>query len=404
MNELSLQHEAVLPRETKLLLAIISINALANSLSNVFVNVFLFRLSDNMYEVALFNFIAYVTWLPAFVFAGWLCKKKDRKIGLIIGGSLQLLFYLAILALAEQAIDWVPLLGFIFGVGSGFYWLSINVLSVDLTSEHNRLWFNGVNGLFGSLSQMLGPFIAGLIVTFLPHFYGYQLIFFLSLILFANTIWLTTLLPAYKMEERFRWRKIIDVHHNREWKLLSLAFVGLSFRDGVISFVIVVWVFMVTGSESVLGNFVFVTTLLSVLTYYIVGKCKMSQSKQVLLVAGNLGLSSALSLFLFDVNWGILIAYGIVAAISIPLFEVPFNTMSLNNIAELDDRGATRVELVISREMALSAGRVSSVGLLAAVYSSSSTESYLPAFLALLIAIGMTPLLVVRKLKPAGKA
>ncbi|WP_062051648.1 hypothetical protein [Bacillus sp. JCM 19034] len=65
-----------LTRVTKVLLAIICLNGLANSLSNVFVNVFLFRLSNNIYEVALFNFISYLVWLPAFVFAGWLCKKQ----------------------------------------------------------------------------------------------------------------------------------------------------------------------------------------------------------------------------------------------------------------------------------------------------------------------------------------
>ncbi|WP_062051650.1 MFS transporter [Bacillus sp. JCM 19034] len=318
---------------------------------------------------------------------------------MIIGGGLQVLFYLLILFLAEKSIEWIHLLGLCFGIGSGFYWLSVNVLSVDLTNQENRTWFNGVNGLFGSLSQMIGPFMAGILVSKLPNLTGYKVIFMLSLLLFIVTIVLSMLLPVIRLKNRFQWKKMYQVNRNKEWRQLTYAFMGLAFRDGVLSFVILLWVFVVTSSEAIVGNFAFLTTLLSVITYYVVGKFTKNTSQKWLLVIGNIGLSAAIFSLIIDVNWFVLLIYGIISAICIPLFEVPFNTMSLNNIANLDENGLTRVELVTSREIALSAGRITSVGLLVIVYSSLQSELLLQYFLGVVIVVGMTPLLFIRRMK-----
>lgn len=377
----------------KVFIGILTLNGVANHLSSIFIYVYLFRLSQNFYEVALFNFISYLIWLPAFITAGWLSKKIDRKKGIVIGVMVQLVFYLLLLIFGETSSSKIVILGLIFGVGSGFYWLSVNVLSVDLTNHLNRDWFNGVNGVFSATSQMIGPIVAGWIFTLKPGFTGYKIIFTLSFILFLMSVILTLLLPQYKGESEFNWRELWNIYGNAKWRNLSYIYSSLAFRDGVLSFIIFLWVYVVTESESVLGNYVVFTTSLSVITYYLLGKFLKEKNKRVSIIVGTIGLSLAVFGLVINVNFPTLLIYGIAAGICIPLFEVPLNTLSLNSIVQFDKTGRRRIELVVSREIALSFGRIPSVGGLMLLYTIEKHQNiYIALFMILVICAGLVSL------------
>jgi YQGE family putative transporter len=386
-----------LPKPTKIFLSIVCLNGIANSLSSIFINVYLYKLSQNFFEVALFHFISYLVWAPSFIFAGWLSKKTDRKHGLIIGSVLQLLFYLVLLLLGDAANHYIILLGVIFGVGSGFYWLSANTLEVELTNKSNRDWFNGINGIFGAFSQMIGPAISGWIITMQQGFQGYQLIYTITVIIFLISIGFTLLLPKRVEKGYFKWNMFWQANKDKEWRNLSHVYSSLAFRDGVLSFAIWIWVYMVTGSEGALGNYAFFTTAISVIAFYLTGKFIREKNRRVFILIGTMGISLAVLGLVVDVNLLTLVIYGIAAGICIPLFEVPFNTLSLNTIAKFDNHGKQRTEMVVSREMALSIGRIPSVGGLAVIYTIDQHQSiWVALYLFLVILVGLLSLYFLR--------
>ncbi|MFC0273876.1 MFS transporter [Metabacillus herbersteinensis] len=394
MNSVSstINSQTQLSSITRVLLIICCFNTLANSLSNIFVNVFLFRITEQFEVVALFNLVMYVAWLPSFIFAGWLSKKYSKRKTLIIGGVSQLLFYLAIFILGESSQNYVVLLGLLFGLGSGFYWLAINVLSVDYTSEANRDWFNGVNGVFNSVSQMIGPFLSGWMIFSFQGLTGYYFIFSLSLMIFFITILLSFLFPLDDSEKEFYWIEMINVHRSKSWRSLTYAFMANAFRGGVLSFAILVWVYMATENESSIGNFALMSTTLSLVVYYLIGKYGKPNQRLRYMLYGNILLSIALLGLVVDVSWELLLVYGVISGICIPLFELPFHTIALNNISNNDQNGKLRMELVVVREIALSIGRITSVFLLFTIYLSDEHQLvYLRIFLLLLIVIGLTP-------------
>jgi YQGE family putative transporter len=338
--------------------------------------------------------------MPIFVLAGWLSKKYSRKLTLILGGLFQLLFYLTIYLLKEQAINHIGLLATLYGTGSGFYWLAVNVLSVDHTTARNRDWFNGVNGMCNSLSQMIGPFVAGWIVTWLPDNSGYSIIFFSSFLIFCCSMIFTFFLPAYPVENTFHWSALRSIYQQIEWRHLTYAFSTNAFRNGVISFAINVWVFMETKNEGMLGNFSFLTTLMSLLMFYWIGKFGRDQYRWRYMYIGNILFSFALFiLLLFKVSWLTLLLYGMISALCNPLFDVPFHTLALNTISYFDQAGKLRIELVVARELALSVGRISSVAGLYLIYSSGKVDTYFTPFFTLLIFIGLLPHLFLHKMK-----
>ena len=397
--------ENTLSKTAKIFLVIVCLNGVANSLSSIFVNVYLYKLSQNLYDVALFNLVSYLIWAPVFILAGWLSKKTDRKLGLIAGGCFQLLFYFVLLMLADSASENIVMLGLIFGIGSGFYWLSVNTISVDVTNQSNRDLFNGVNGMFNSFSQMIGPAAAGWIITLQHGFNGYQIIFTCTFILFLLSVGLTFLLPKQLGKETFNWKALWEINKNSEWGQLAFVFSCLAFRDGVLSFAIWIWVYMITGSEGSLGNYVFLTTTISMVTYYFIGRFVREKNNWLYIITGTIGISLAILVLVLDVSYTTLLIYGIASGLFIPLFEVPFNTLSLNTISKFDLSGKLRIEMVISREMALSAGRILSVGGITYVYTMAPHQSlWVASYMLFVIIIGLLSLFFLKSYRAAIKS
>lgn len=390
----------MLPNSTRTFLIILCLNGIATSLSNIFVNIFLFKVSQNLYEVALFNFVSYVAWMPTFLFAGVLSKKIERKVSLIIGSILQLVFYLCIIALGIASVHMVVPLGLIFGIGSGFYWLSVNVLTVDYTNDKNRDWFNALNGIFHSISQMIGPLAAGWIVVMFPGVLGYKTIFSISFLFFLASMLLTFFLPNIKEKSSFDYKSMFCMYGNKEWRYMAYIFSSLAFRDGVLSFIIWIWVYMVTKSEGQLGNYAFITTAFSVITFYIIGRFGKQEQKWSFIVWASVLLSSSIFLLVYNVNYITLLVYGLTSAICTPLFQIPFNTLSLNSISKFDENGKLRIEMVVSRELALSVGRIPSVGCVMLIYFlSANPVSVIPYFMTLLILIGLSSIYFLKEYK-----
>lgn len=393
-----------LPRPARLLLSINALNALGTALSSIFISVYWYKLTQDMSQTLLFNLVTYLVWLPGFAAAGWLSKRASRTRALWIGSALQVLFYVLVLVLGTNSSEWLILLGIINGLGQGFYWLSINVLSVDVTRPENRDWFNGVNGIMGSAAGMLGPLAAGTLVEAMPQLAGYTTVFLISFMCFLLSLVSALLLPQDNLPDRFDWRGMLAALKLPDWRMLSYAFVGTAFRDGALSVAVWLWVFIATGSAGSTGRFAFFTTLLSVAGYFVVGRLGQDRHRRVFMMAGTVLISCSMFgiTYLTAVS---LVLYGFVSAASRPFFDAPFSTLTYNTIGRLDQSGRLRIELVVWREAALSLGRISSVAFLYGIYrwGGPKLDMRLNFFLLLLALMGLLPLLLLLQKRTEAK-
>ncbi|GGA23517.1 MFS transporter [Paenibacillus physcomitrellae] len=397
-------HRRTLPRSARLLLAVNACNALGTSLSSIFINVYWYKLTQDMSQTLLFNLITYLAWLPAFAAAGWLSKKASRTKALWIGSAVQVLFYISVLGLGTESSKWLTALGILNGIGQGFYWMSVNVLSVDVTSPENRDWFNGINGIAGAVSGMIGPLVAGIVVGAMPQMAGYTTVFMLSFVCFLVSLLTALLLPKDRPEGGFDWRSLLQTLQHKEWRSLTFAFVGIAFRDGVLSVAVWLWLYIATGSESSTGQYAFLTTLLSVGGFYVVGRFAKEHLRWRFMVFGAVLISLSMTGITLLTTWS-LVFYAVVSAACRPFFDAPFNTTAFNAIGRFDRNGTIRIELVVWREAALSVGRISSVALLYAIYRSDTPhiELQLNLFLGAMVVMGLMPLYFIRKAAAASQ-
>lgn len=111
-------------------------------------------------------------------------------------------------------------------------------------------------GLLNSVAGMIGPMIAGYIISQLTKSTGYMIVFGMSLGLFLLAVVSSFFLKRRPAEGKYFFKRIVkERKHNYNWKLITNAHFFQGLREGVFAFMITVFVYIATDSELALGKF-----------------------------------------------------------------------------------------------------------------------------------------------------
>ena len=155
--------------------------------SNTFVNIYLWKIKGDFALIGLFNLFTFAAMPIAFYLGGSMVKRVDRVVSIRLGVTVLAIFYSIVLLIGVRTATFAVPMGFLLGLGAGFYWLGYNVMYFEITGPENRDLFNGKNGFVTSFSGMLAPFVAGWIIKLNPTS-GYRFLFFLSFFVFIIAV------------------------------------------------------------------------------------------------------------------------------------------------------------------------------------------------------------------------
>lgn len=352
-----------LDRSAWLLLVISGLFAVSTALSNTFVNVYLWKIKEDYIMIGRYNLASYLAMAVTFIFAGRLAKQVDRVIAIRIGVALQAVFYLAVLMLGKNTVQYVDWLGLFLGLGLGFFWLSFNVLYFEITERDNRDIFNGVNGLLTSTAGIIAPLISGLIITRIDQFTGYRVIFFMSLAIFLLAVIISFLLKRRSAHGVFQLKTVIEesIKSGRHWFWVNLAMVAQGVREGLFSFLLSLLFFITTKNELALGGYLTTTSAVSLLSYFLVGRYLRRRWRDKGMLVGTAMMGIMTLPLLWEVNTFTLYLLGVGVALFFPIYMVPLTSAVFDVIGESNDTAKLRVEYVVARELALNVGRILSV-------------------------------------------
>lgn len=375
-------------RDLLLLLTIGGLYALGIYLSNTFVNIYLWKQSGEYVDIALYNLSVYIMQPLTFILAGRWAKKVDRVIVLRLGVIFLSLFFMTVLFVGEQAATYKLLIGSLLGVGYGFYWLAFNVLTFEITEPDTRDFFNGFLGLLNSFGGMVGPILAGYIISNMSSNTGYTVIFSISLSVFILAVVGSWFLKRRKAKGNFSFKRIIyERKKNPNWKRILYAHFFQGLREGTFLFVIAVWVFITTESEFALGTFNLVYSGFAFLFYYLATRFIKPYMRKWAIFIGGLSLYLSLSLILINLNYTTLLIYAALIGISYPIIYVPYLSMTYDVIGKAWHAGEMRVEYIVVRELFLNSGRISSIIFFLIGVSLFPPEQVIP-YILLVVGIG----------------
>ncbi|MDK2799270.1 MAG: transporter, family, putative transporter [Clostridiales bacterium] len=348
--------------KAKILLLVSGLFNLSIGLSNVFVNVFLWKKSSSLIVIAQYNLMQYIFIPITFIFAGWLSKRKNGIWSLRLGIVFFVVFFILILLLKDDVATYIYLLGILFGIASGFYWLAFHVLSFDFTGTNNRDTFNGFNGSIAAVAYAIAPFTAAYIIANNPKLVGYKIVFAISLALFVILILVSLLLRSEHYGKKFNFNKILS-KNCVEWSLLRKSIAAWGMRDYVILFLIGILIFKTTKSEWILGKLSLVSYSISSAAFAIEQKLIKPKRRVFSMHMGAILIFIAVLGLLVKINYNSLLFYVIVDAAFMPFFFVPLMSATFN-ILNRNHEEDLRVEYIVNKEIALNTGRIVSTSLL----------------------------------------
>jgi YQGE family putative transporter len=379
-----------LPHPLRILLVIGALFTLATALSGAFVNVYLWRQNQSLIILALYNGLQYLM-MPVAFYLGRFFRPRRMEPFLRLGIFFHALFYASVLLFGNRPHSY--LLGILLGTGAGFYWFSFNLLVLRIARGRWRVVFNSYLGVSSSLANMAAPLFAGFLIEWIHKVTGYSWIFAASLILFAFAFLISAKLRGEIFAETpaplFCRR-----HPNWNRVLIGSFFQGL--REGVFTFLAAILVYLTTKNEASLGQYAALTSLISSLSFFVVGKILRWNWYNESMLIGSFFSTGAIALFIFRMDYSAILLYGLITALFTPLFTVPFGTRVFQVIDEahhLYER-----EYIVEREITLNVGRVLSIASFMAAYAFLRKE-WIPLYLILIGFMQVIAVLVLRSVR-----
>jgi len=131
-----------------------------------FLILYFFQLSNsNIIPLGIYKIVSMFTVFITIFLLRNVCKTKNRVQLLRIGIFLDLIYFLEIIFLKEKVIDYIYIIGILYGLEEGFYYSVFNMFESDGISNLERSKFTGNYTALKSILSIIFPLIFGSLIA-----------------------------------------------------------------------------------------------------------------------------------------------------------------------------------------------------------------------------------------------
>ena len=370
----------ILSRNEKVMLLINCFVNMANAMSAVFVNVYLYAYTESLVTMAIYTIIRIAMFPPFFTLGGKLANKKSFSVTLTFGLIFMMLMLIFVLT-ANPYFGEYPVLIYVaavaLGVGEGLFYLSNNSLNQIVSTKQTRPVFISLMGIFNNVAGIIAPLLATFIIAnSSSDTQGYLTIFKVVIVIYAILVVFGFLIKTEKKEVSFSVRHCLNIKNDKKWSFCMFATFLFGMRDSLILMLAGLLVYNATGgSGSLYSQLLAVFALLTILSYAYCAKKMRDNNRIKLFVIGAVLISSSTIVLVLVPNLYGAVYYGVVNAIATPFYANAYQIITMNCIAEYKDENLTG--RVIAKEIYLSMGRIGGMVLIVLCYLILGEEMYL---------------------------
>ncbi|OIJ14663.1 MFS transporter [Anaerobacillus alkalilacustris] len=334
-----------------------------NSLSNIFVNLYLWRLTNDLWINGAYNLITLLAAPLATILIGKIAKQKDRLIIYRLGIFLTAIFYLCILLAMERMVDYFYLFALLKGVSTSFYWLGHFTLMYDFSTNNNRHRYLGFNMIVNNISQLTGPALAGLIIGIWADLTGYGIVFGLAFVMFF-----VASIGSLRMEKAPTHHKTYYLKYTfqmlRKYRNFSRSLAGwyiIGLPQGIMMYVPAILMFNVFGREDIIGLMNIVFFSLTIMSSYLVSRYASIEKTGLYMLLAAIGFSLGSTLLLWEIAVWSVVIFMVIHHVFNPLHSNTYTAHYYQMMDELPLNKNFRIESIVVRETAINLGRATSV-------------------------------------------
>lgn len=358
--------EQRLSGEAKLSLLIHFCFQFGASMSGVFLNLYLWRLTGDLWINGMYNIINFAVSAAAFVLGGLLVKKTDRMYAYRLGLLLISAFYICVVLAQEKVAEWYPVFAVFGGLSGAFYWVGYLVLMYDVSNERNRIHYLAMNSIFFTFAGLIGPALAGRIIAVNEGLHGYIIVFGIAFFMF-----LLAALGSLKIKVKRTLHKTYYLVHTIKimrrvpgWLRALWAFFSMGLLQGIMLFLPNILLFQVMHREDQIGYMTVLFSLISILMGLLMSKYATEGRAALYLWISAVGMIAASSLMIMGVRLWTVVSFMILYSFFNPLQGNTASSHYYSMVGRLPLKGNFRTESVVMRELFLNTGRIISIAVL----------------------------------------
>jgi len=393
-----------LTAKTKKLLFSHGIFLLGRSSFQIFMNIFVWRLTDDLSVVAWFNIIFLIMHTVIFFVLSDVFRNghthRVRKIGLF-GFAL---VYLSLFIFQKNVQNYLYLYALVIGIFNGMYWFSYQFNRFNFTHIKNRNSYTGLERALDTTVSFIAPVVGGFIISSNYFFSGYPSLFFLGSVFFLLALFVGNINISGKNNlKKVAWKKVVKNVFSKP-KVLKIFLVnmfgGFSLDGSLIRIILPFLILQKTGTEFQLGGWLSLFALMSIVTSLSLGHLiSYLHYDRSIFVGGLLFILIFILLYFFPV-FGIFILFGAVQDIAANMIDVPRRVYTENLLHTLPEFEENKTGYFAIRELfGVGIGRLSSYILLLFVHDFSAKSLGVYAILIVIGVVAQTATLLSIKYK-----
>lgn len=324
-----------------------------------FTMAFLWRQTQSVMTVSLFNLAVYLALPIGYYVNGHLLQKFLPARLYLTGVLCQAIFTAAVIFSPINTLS-VLTNGFLVGLSAGLLWANRNLLILRITLNENRIYFSSLDSTINMLMGILIPLLIGTFIVFgqngniytpIQAYYVLSLLMFIVIFfIFKRIEHIDTKLPELN--------NILLKKPTKQWtKMRGFGFIyGL--LSGLTSFIPVIMVLLFVGHEDAVGTVQSLSAVVAAVIIYSIAK-KISKEQRLWLI-GTSVLCSILAGLSFAVLYSKLGVFMFFAfqSLAVPLGIIGYNALYFEIIEEENEKNNNHYAYMVDSEIFVDSGRI----------------------------------------------
>ncbi|WP_127581983.1 MFS transporter [Paenibacillus koleovorans] len=336
------------------------------SMSSVFLNLYLWRLTESLFINGMYYIILYALSPLFFAVAGKIAKMRDRMVVYRIGIAMYAVFFLLVVLTQERVADYYMLFAVMHSISGAFYWTAYLTLMYDVSNDRNRIRYLGFNSIAFMSATLTGPVIAAFLFSQIGGLQGYVVVFGIAFVMYALTAALSFRIRTESNAHKSYYLHLMPLllRKNRDWLRCLTAFFLLGLLQGIMLFVPNILLFLVVPREDAVGYLGMLFSAAAITVSYLLTRVAREERARTYVYRAAIGYTAGSALLLFDLSVATVIGFMLIHSLCNPLHGNTLTSYMYRMIGQLPLQGQLRIESMVMRETFLNAGRVVSITML----------------------------------------
>lgn len=346
------------------------------SFADSFLVLYFLQVSDNnILPLGIYNLVSVITIYSVILLVRNFAKSKHRVNLMRIGIILDFIYFLSIILLRDKIIDYIYLVGLLYGLEEGFYYSVYNVLESDGITNEERAKFTGTYTATQSILSIIFPLIFGSLI--------YTTGFLKSLIIVLIIVTLRIILSFVFRDNNvpqsnkvnFKEYSELTKNDKRFKRLYKVQFFnGITYSIGsAFSYIVTIYIIKVFSNSFSLGVFTSIFSLITCMIGILFAKF-INKKHYVPAIKVTMTLTIiSLCLMIIKCNPITIILFNLFQTISKSIITL-INTNSQSNLSNIEEiKKEHKGEYWLASETSLVIGRIISNSLfILMAYTNSS--------------------------------